>query len=64
LKGNPRLLWNDAHRSQGANGGDYLVEKRSNLWPLPAKMMLEIMSPAGVRLVAIRKTAPALLTLP
>jgi hypothetical protein len=41
-----------------------LVEKGSNFWPFATEMMLEIVSAAGVRLVAVCKTATALRALP
>ena len=64
LESNPGLLWNDAHRSESTNDGNYLVEKCSDFRPLAFEMMFQIMSCARMRLVAICEISTALLTLP
>ena len=64
LESNPGLLWKDPHRSESANCGNDLIEKRSDFRALPAEVMPQAVSPAGVRLVPIREIAAAFLTLP
>jgi len=64
LESNPGLLWKDPHRSESANCGNDLIEKRSDFRALPAEVMTEAVSPAGVRLVSVREVPSALLTLP
>ena len=64
LESNPGLLWKDAHGSESANCSNDLLKKCPNFRPLAAEVMLESVSPAGVRLVPIREIAAAFLTLP
>jgi hypothetical protein len=64
LESNASLLWKDAHRSDCANCRNDLLEKRPDFRPFAAEVMLETMSPAGVRLVSVREIPAALLTLP
>jgi len=64
LESDASLFGKDANRAERADRGDYLVEKRSNLRPLAAEMMLQIVPGAGVRLVAVCEVAIALFALP
>jgi hypothetical protein len=64
LESNPSLLRKDAHRPDCANCRNDLFEKRPNFWPLAAEVMVETVSPAGVRLVSVREIPAAFLTLP
>ena len=64
LKSDPSFLRQYAYRSQFADGGNHLLEKRADLRPLALEMVREIVTPAGVRLIAIREKAPALGTSP
>ena len=64
LESNPSLLWKDPHRSESANCCNDLIEKRSDFRALPAEVIPQAVSPAGVRLVSVREIPSALLTLP
>jgi len=64
LKSDSSILWHDANGANHAKRGDNFVEERSNLRRLASKVVLEIMSSAGMGLVPIRKSSAALGTLP
>jgi hypothetical protein len=60
LKRNASLFWDDTNRANLPNSRDNLVEQRPNLWWLSSKMVIEIVSTARVRLIAIGEMSPAL----
>lgn len=64
LEGDPRLLRQHAHRTHAFNGCDERIEQRANRRILAGEVMLEIVAAAGVRLIAVREIAAALLTAP
>jgi len=64
LKSDTRLLWYDADRANLPDRSDDAVEQGANFARLAAKMVREIMSAAGVRLITIGERSAALTALP
>jgi len=64
LKSDPSFLRKYPNWTNLAKSGNDCVEERADLRRLATKMMGEVMSTAGVRLVAVRETSPALFALP
>jgi hypothetical protein len=64
LESDPGFLWKNSDWAVRSQRGRNLVEERSDLRPLALEVMLQIMTPAGVGLIAIGEVAPALLAVP
>jgi hypothetical protein len=60
VKGDARLLWQHLHGPDFANRRDDGVEERTNRGRFVREVMLEIVTAARMRLIAVRELAPAL----
>jgi hypothetical protein len=63
LKSNARFLWQNPDWANAPNGCHDIVKKSTNLRGLMAEMMLEVVSSARMRLIAVGKPSTALRTL-
>jgi hypothetical protein len=64
LKSDPSLFRKNANRTDCADHSDNLVEERSDLRALSTKVITKFVPTARMRLIAIRKVAPALIATP
>lgn len=64
LKGDPRLLGQDSHGPNAADGGHHAVEQHADFARLAGEVMTQVERPAGVRLPPVREYASALRAAP
>lgn len=64
MEGDARLFGKDLDWADFANRGDDRIEQGANARWLSGKVMLQVMTPTGVRLIAIRELAAASLASP
>ena len=64
LESDPCFLRKNPHRAQRSNRRHHRIEEHPDLHPFALEMVLQVRPPAGMRLIAIGKAAPALPAVP